>query len=784
MTLFVNDLRTRLMGHHVINALKFCALLLLAAHHGLPAAAQSTNALFSFGGPEIFPIDPLVAQLRVADFDGDGLNDIALANNSRSKINVLYNQTGRTNTEQRAPAFKRELNELPPDARFQIESIASEKRIAAMVADDFNGDGRPDIAYYGEPRELVVQFNHGTNVWSAPRRWPIADGQLSPNALTSGDLNGDGLSDLVLLGESTMYFIPQLTNGFMGESQRLGLSGSVKSVQVLDVDGDRRDDLLLVNWEDRNPFRFRLQKSDGELGPEVYFSMAPIRSYSADNLEENGKVQVMTIAQNSGRAQVSQFNLSDAKPLSGNFKEGQFQVLPLNRTEKSKRGMAWADVNGDSLVDLIVAEPESGQLSLCVQTNGQLSSPRTFPTLAGVSDIAVADWDGNGRPEIFLLSADERQVGVTRMDELSRFPFPSLISVDGRPLAMVAGALNESESALAIIVEQDGQRSLVIRNADGSGTTQRLNENFRGTPSTMALHDVDQDGLQDIVLLVPYERIKVLRQRKQSPFEEIDVSSPGGAMEQPWLSTADVDGDRQAELLLPQRNFLRAVVLRANASQESTNRGGWGFRVKEQINGSASDSRIIGAASVPNGTNAVPSLFLLDAARRVLTLCERDDSAVWRVVRNMDLPVSAFYQVQPLEMGGRLPNAVALLGVNTVGWLALDGSTWALTELDGYETPVRNGYLTDVVPGDLNNDKRKDLVFLETARNYLDLVIFSAEHKLVPANRWQVFEERTFRSRRADLPEPREAAVADVTGDGRNDLIVLVHDRVLVYPQE
>jgi hypothetical protein len=63
-------------------------------------------------------------------------------------------------------------------------------------------------------------------------------------------------------------------------------------------------------------------------------------------------------------------------------------------------------------------------------------------------------------------------------------------------------------------------------------------------------------------------------------------------------------------------------------------------------------------------------------------------------------------------------------------------------------------------------------------------VIFDASNRLVPANRWPVFEERSFRGGRADLPEPREAVVADVTGDGKNDLIVLVHDRVLVYPQE
>jgi hypothetical protein len=73
---------------------------------------------------------------------------------------------------------------------------------------------------------------------------------------------------------------------------------------------------------------------------------------------------------------------------------------------------------------------------------------------------------------------------------------------------------------------------------------------------------------------------------------------------------------------------------------------------------------------------------------------------------------------------------------------------------------------------------------METAKNYLDLVSFGADHKLTPANRWQVFEQHTFRARENAVPEPREALVVDVTGDKKNDLVVLVHNRVLVYPQE
>src|SRR5262245_2236624 len=113
------------------------------------AGDEATNR-FGFAGPEIFPIENQITQLKCADIDGDGLNDLLVVNNARSKITLLLNQTGKTND----PALLKErqirdINELPPDARFRIQSIASEKRISSLVLGDLNNDHRPDIAYYG-----------------------------------------------------------------------------------------------------------------------------------------------------------------------------------------------------------------------------------------------------------------------------------------------------------------------------------------------------------------------------------------------------------------------------------------------------------------------------------------------------------------------------------------------------------------------------------------------------------------------------------------------------------
>jgi hypothetical protein len=756
----------------------------LAALLGLTAvcshSADGLTNRFGFAGPEIFPIENQISQVKCADIDADGLQDLVVVNNTRSKITILFNQTGKTNDPALlAERAKREINELPPDARFRIQSIASEKRISSMVVADLNNDQRPDIAYYGEPRELILQYNEGTNKWSVLKRVPITDGTLDPYALVTGDLNGDKRTDLLLLADAHIYFMAQKADGNLAEAEKIPYIGAVKSIQVLDIQGDGRDDLLLVNWDNLHPFRFRLQNTSGRLGPEMHFTLPPIRSYWADDLDHDNRTEIVTIAQKSGRAQISNFRQKPAEELSGEWKEGQFQMMPLTKTTRTRRGTLWADLNGDSRSDLLVAEPDSGQLALSLQLeDGSFEAPKTFATLTGISELAATDWDGDGRIEVFALSADERQIGVTTLDEKGRLGFPKIILTEGRPLAIATGKMMfEDKTVLAVITDLDGKRELQIRPATGEPFRQKLSDSFKANPTSLITHDVDQDGLQDLVALIPYEKIKIFLQVKGSDFKEIDVAPPGGNTDQPWVSVADVDGDGKEELLLPQRNFLRAVVLKSNEGSQ------WTFDVKEQINGSASNSRLAAATSLKQQGSKVPALFLFDAERKLLTLSERNDSGVWEVTKNIALPFTDFQALKAITRNEK-SSAVSLLGLNAIAWLQLDGEVWEFAELDGYETPIKDGYLHDVVSGDLNGDERKDLVFLETSKSYLDLVTFEKPNDLVPANRWQVFEERTFRSRRNELPEPREALIADLTNDGKNDLVVVVHDRVLLYPQE
>jgi hypothetical protein len=59
--------------------------------------------------------------------------------------------------------------------------------------------------------------------------------------------------------------------------------------------------------------------------------------------------------------------------------------------------------------------------------------------------------------------------------------------------------------------------------------------------------------------------------------------------------------------------------------------------------------------------------------------------------------------------------------------------------------------------------------------------------KPIPAMRFKIFEQKSYRDSKelAKISiEPRELKIADVTGDGKNDLVTVIHDRIIIYPQD
>ena len=72
-------------------------------------------------------------------------------------------------------------------------------------------------------------------------------------------------------------------------------------------------------------------------------------------------------------------------------------------------------------------------------------------------------------------------------------------------------------------------------------------------------------------------------------------------------------------------------------------------------------------------------------------------AGVWQVGRNVELPVSDFNGLQSVSLGGPDTQSMAFLGQNAVAWMPLAGEVWDLTALDGYDTPIKDGYLNDVV---------------------------------------------------------------------------------------
>ena len=758
------------------------------------ATASADPDAFGFSGVEFHKLDWDTHNLRIADINGDGRNDVVVANNAKARIECLIQ---RVNPTEPPPPEMTEPNEIPNDPRFESRPFLAEKKIFSLELGDLNGDGRNDMAYYGDPRELVVVYQGEDGQWGMQRTFDIADGATKPAGLAIGDVNGDGRNDLVLLATDGVYFIRQVSPARAGQASRLdapvkewGLPQGAIALFLRDFNGDGREDLLYVCTSEEAPLCFRFQEESGDLGPEIRCKAAAIRALGLGDLDGDGAEEAISIQLHSGRLVVYRIA---SEPVGDGLLDGPFERYTLRTSGTRRAGvLALGSFSDPNRLDIIVSDPDGAEVEMFAQTRRPERWRRqaSFPSLRGITDLAACDTDGDGRPELLALSPEEPMLGLARFDARGRLTFPRALPLVGKPLCMaVADLLGDGKPEIIYAGSEERKRWIRILQIDAGGQfTEKLAiplEGVKTDPDGLAVADANQDGLTDVLLFTPYQEMRIFKQTPEGGFVDASRGTDYGkglvqGANRRTVSLGDVDGDGKDEMLLATKNFARALRL------DEKDR----IQVVDQFNGRSPSSLIVAAAGADLDGDSVPEIILADSATRCLTVLKRNEIGVYGIAGNLQTGPLSLERLLVTDLTADGKPELLLVGKDDFTLLRPGAPRTALRQVASYETPVKNGRLEGIAVGRLNGDDEVDLLVSEGTKHRMTLLVRQADsaslHRVLS---WPVFETKTYAGRRfgpeaTATSEPREFEIGDVTGDEKPDIVLLIHDRLLVYPQE
>jgi hypothetical protein len=235
-------------------------------------------------------------------------------------------------------------------------------RARAVAVANLFGTAAPDIVV-ADPSSGTVHLlvNNGAGAFTA---LPALSGFLTPTAVAPANLNGDGFVDL-LVADSTQLqrFVNDGTTLTALAPIDFGNSSNERSLAVGDVNGDGRADVI-VGSRTTTPTVGTLAvyfgQADGGLSAPVVLS-DDIQPAQVDLVDINadGRSDIVVAGSFDGTVLVFLGN--------GN---GTFTELPsvvVGTTEVNPLGVAAADLNGDSKVDLLSADGDRATFSVLLR---------------------------------------------------------------------------------------------------------------------------------------------------------------------------------------------------------------------------------------------------------------------------------------------------------------------------------------------------------------------------------------------------------------------------------
>lgn len=769
----------------LLAAIALVATAALAARSSAQDAGKPVDlsVYYGFGPLEIVKLEERSANMLAGDFNSDGRSDLLLVDNSHSRLDLLVQRKDRSEKDE-IPTDK-QVNAVGSTWRFEHRKLPLDKQVAAAAVGDFNGDGRLDVACFGTPDRLIVKYQPEKGDWTESTTIRLPDVNPSSWIAAGGDLNGDGKDDIAVLGKNETFLLNQQKDGKLAPPKSLmNTANKLALAQIADLDGDGRKDLGYVAEDDQTrSLCARLQGPDGSLGPELAFDLQRPRAITVANLDGKGGHEVLTIDPQTNRVKVVRLARPAAK--KGEL-AGRLIQYGFGAAGDRSRDLATGDLDGDGLTDVVVTDPEAAQMIVYRQRKGlglDLGAP--FAGLVGAEQVRIADFDGDKSGEVIVLSSKEKTIGLSNLRE-NRLTFPQPLPIEGEPIAVeVADVSGDGKPDVVYLSRvKDGRTSkytmhALSRAADGSWKPHAFNGkssvplDLPGTPTRLVKVDANNDGKTEFLVFQGSDKAPSLVVFDAAGTPALVVAEGGIRLPDAADGAVFIGVVERPAVLVAKDNFVRNL--------EFDEKKLW--KVVDQYNAAESNAKIVGAAALNLDGEPGNEIVLVDSGIKKLRVLKKEGS-VFRPWREVEIGAFPFKATQIADLNGDGQDDLVLFGAGRFAVLYAGQTDPKLEDVATFETKLDDVYFADLVAGDVNGDGKTDVAVIDTRSHYIEILNYSEKHGLRHATHFKVFEEKNFSGKEDTDPEPRESLISDVTGDGRADLVLLSHDRVLIYPQD